>query len=191
MLAQLGDVDLTFVPYNGIGPATPDLIAGRVDLAIGAMPSLLPQVQSQDFEGACGDLDRALGAGARHPERHLRGRCWPAYRGLGVLHGKGGDARAGDRAARQGDRQGFGLALEMRAAVRQAEASRSCIWARTSSAASSKSEASRFGGLLSDRPGRRCVAVTGGRRVPDRHHDPTRFLNIRRFVNGHPKTRAS
>jgi tripartite-type tricarboxylate transporter receptor subunit TctC len=47
MLAQLGDIDVTFVPYNGIGPATPDLIAGRVDLAIGAMPSLLPQVQAK------------------------------------------------------------------------------------------------------------------------------------------------
>lgn len=50
MLAQLGDVDLTFVPYNGIGPATPDLIAGRVDLAIGAMPSLLPQVQAKTLK---------------------------------------------------------------------------------------------------------------------------------------------
>lgn len=45
MLAQIPDIDLTFIPYGGIGPATPDLIAGRVDLAIGAIPSLLPQVQ--------------------------------------------------------------------------------------------------------------------------------------------------
>jgi tripartite-type tricarboxylate transporter receptor subunit TctC len=45
LLAQLPDIELTFVPYGGIGPATPDLIAGRVDLAIGAIPSLLPQVQ--------------------------------------------------------------------------------------------------------------------------------------------------
>ena len=34
LLAQLPDIELTFVPYGGIGPATPDLIAGRVDLAI-------------------------------------------------------------------------------------------------------------------------------------------------------------
>jgi tripartite-type tricarboxylate transporter receptor subunit TctC len=45
MLAQVPDIELTFVPYGGIGPATPDLIAGRVDLAIGALPSLLSQVQ--------------------------------------------------------------------------------------------------------------------------------------------------
>ena len=45
LLAQLPDIELTFVPYGGIGPATPDLIAGRVDLAIGSMPALLPQVQ--------------------------------------------------------------------------------------------------------------------------------------------------
>lgn len=50
MLAQFGDIDLTFVPYNGIGPATPDLIAGRVDLAVGAMPSLLPQVQAKTLK---------------------------------------------------------------------------------------------------------------------------------------------
>jgi tripartite-type tricarboxylate transporter receptor subunit TctC len=46
MLAQYGDIDVTFVPYGGIGQAIPDLIAGRIDLAVGAMPSLLPQVRS-------------------------------------------------------------------------------------------------------------------------------------------------
>jgi tripartite-type tricarboxylate transporter receptor subunit TctC len=45
MLAQLPDIDLTFVPYGGIGQATPDLISGRVDLAVAALPSLLSQVQ--------------------------------------------------------------------------------------------------------------------------------------------------
>jgi tripartite-type tricarboxylate transporter receptor subunit TctC len=46
MLAQFGDIDLTFVPYDGIAQAIPDLLAGRVDLAIGAISSLLPQVRS-------------------------------------------------------------------------------------------------------------------------------------------------
>jgi tripartite-type tricarboxylate transporter receptor subunit TctC len=45
MLAQLAGIDLTFVPYGGINQATPDLIAGRVDLAIAAVPSLLTQIQ--------------------------------------------------------------------------------------------------------------------------------------------------
>jgi tripartite-type tricarboxylate transporter receptor subunit TctC len=46
MLAQYGDIDLTFVPYGGITRAIPDLIANRVDLAVGSMASLLPQVRS-------------------------------------------------------------------------------------------------------------------------------------------------
>jgi tripartite-type tricarboxylate transporter receptor subunit TctC len=46
MLAQFGGVDLNFVAYNGIAQAIPDLVAGRVDLAIAAISSLLPQVRS-------------------------------------------------------------------------------------------------------------------------------------------------
>ena len=46
MLAQYGNIDLTFVPYGGIAQAIPDVIAGRVDLAIGAVPSVLPQVKA-------------------------------------------------------------------------------------------------------------------------------------------------
>jgi tripartite-type tricarboxylate transporter receptor subunit TctC len=46
MLAQYGNIDLTFVPYDGIAQAIPDLAANRVDLAIAALPSLLPQVRS-------------------------------------------------------------------------------------------------------------------------------------------------
>jgi tripartite-type tricarboxylate transporter receptor subunit TctC len=46
MLAQFGGVDLNFVAYNGIAQAIPDLIAGRVDLAVAAILVLLPQVRS-------------------------------------------------------------------------------------------------------------------------------------------------
>ena len=46
MLAQFGGVDLNFVAYNGIAQAMPDLIAGRVDLAVAAISVLLPQVRS-------------------------------------------------------------------------------------------------------------------------------------------------
>jgi len=46
MLAQYGNIDLTFVPYEGISKAIPDIVANRVDLAVGAMSSLLPQVRS-------------------------------------------------------------------------------------------------------------------------------------------------
>jgi tripartite-type tricarboxylate transporter receptor subunit TctC len=46
MLAQYGDIDLTFVPYSSIRQAIPDLIANRVDLAVGSMAALLPLVRS-------------------------------------------------------------------------------------------------------------------------------------------------
>ena len=46
MLAQYGKIDLTIVPYDGIAQSIPDLIANRVDLAVGTMSSLLPQVGS-------------------------------------------------------------------------------------------------------------------------------------------------
>jgi tripartite-type tricarboxylate transporter receptor subunit TctC len=46
MLAQYGGIDITFVPYSGIGQSTADLIAGRVDLAVAAMSSVLPQVRA-------------------------------------------------------------------------------------------------------------------------------------------------
>jgi tripartite-type tricarboxylate transporter receptor subunit TctC len=46
MLSQYGNIDLVFVPYDSIAKAIPDLLANRVDLAIGAISSLLPQVRS-------------------------------------------------------------------------------------------------------------------------------------------------
>jgi tripartite-type tricarboxylate transporter receptor subunit TctC len=46
MLSQLGKVDLTLVPYEGTPQALPDLISNRVNLAFGAISTLLPQVRS-------------------------------------------------------------------------------------------------------------------------------------------------
>jgi tripartite-type tricarboxylate transporter receptor subunit TctC len=46
MLAQYADIDLTFVPYDGIARSLPDLTANRVDLAAGAISTMLPQVRS-------------------------------------------------------------------------------------------------------------------------------------------------
>lgn len=45
MLAQYGNIDLVFVPYDGIAKSIPDLMANRVDLAVGAISSLLPLVK--------------------------------------------------------------------------------------------------------------------------------------------------
>jgi tripartite-type tricarboxylate transporter receptor subunit TctC len=46
MLAQFGGVDLTIVPYDSAAQAIPDLIAGRVDLTVAALSTLLPQVRT-------------------------------------------------------------------------------------------------------------------------------------------------
>jgi tripartite-type tricarboxylate transporter receptor subunit TctC len=46
MLAQYGKVDLIIVPYNGIAKAIPDVMENRVDLAVGSILALLPQVRS-------------------------------------------------------------------------------------------------------------------------------------------------
>ena len=46
MLAQYGNIDLTFVPYDGSAQAIPDIIANRVNLLFGNMSTLLPHVRS-------------------------------------------------------------------------------------------------------------------------------------------------
>ena len=46
MLAQYGNVDLIIVPYDVITKAIPDLMGNRVDLAVGSISALLPQVRS-------------------------------------------------------------------------------------------------------------------------------------------------
>jgi tripartite-type tricarboxylate transporter receptor subunit TctC len=50
LLMQMGGIDLTVVPYPGIGPATPDLLAGRVHLAISAIPSMHPHVAAGNMK---------------------------------------------------------------------------------------------------------------------------------------------
>jgi tripartite-type tricarboxylate transporter receptor subunit TctC len=44
LLAQMAGIDLNFVVYPGIGPAMPDLLAGRTHIAISAMSSMYPHV---------------------------------------------------------------------------------------------------------------------------------------------------
>lgn len=46
MLAQYGHIDLTIVPYDVISKAIPDLMANRVNLGVGAISTMLPQVRS-------------------------------------------------------------------------------------------------------------------------------------------------
>ncbi len=44
LLMQMAGIELTVVPYPGIGPAMPDLLAGRTQIAISALSSMLPHV---------------------------------------------------------------------------------------------------------------------------------------------------
>ena len=46
MLAQYAGIDLTFVPYDGMPHAIPDLIANRVNLAVSGISIMLPQVRN-------------------------------------------------------------------------------------------------------------------------------------------------
>jgi tripartite-type tricarboxylate transporter receptor subunit TctC len=46
MLVQYGNVDLIIVPYDVVTKAVPDVMANRVDLAVGSISALLPQVRS-------------------------------------------------------------------------------------------------------------------------------------------------
>jgi tripartite-type tricarboxylate transporter receptor subunit TctC len=46
MLAQYGNIDLTFVPYDAVAQALPDVMAGRVNLAVGAISTTLPQIRA-------------------------------------------------------------------------------------------------------------------------------------------------
>jgi tripartite-type tricarboxylate transporter receptor subunit TctC len=46
LFLQLGDVDITPVPYSGVAKAALDLVSGRVDLMISAFPAVLPLVDS-------------------------------------------------------------------------------------------------------------------------------------------------
>jgi tripartite-type tricarboxylate transporter receptor subunit TctC len=46
LLKLRAGIDLVHVPYKGGGPATTDLLAGRVQIYMGSMPSLIPHVKS-------------------------------------------------------------------------------------------------------------------------------------------------
>ncbi|RTZ48259.1 tripartite tricarboxylate transporter substrate binding protein [Candidimonas sp. SYP-B2681] len=46
LFQQLGKVDITHVPYRGSGPATLDLLAGRVQIFFSTMPTMLENVKA-------------------------------------------------------------------------------------------------------------------------------------------------
>jgi tripartite-type tricarboxylate transporter receptor subunit TctC len=44
--AQVGKLDITHIPYKGMGPAVTDLVGGQTQLLISSGPSLLPMVRA-------------------------------------------------------------------------------------------------------------------------------------------------
>ena len=57
MLASMAGAEMLHVPYRGSGPAMGDLLAGRIDMMVDTLPSVIPQVRA-------GQL-RALAMGTR------------------------------------------------------------------------------------------------------------------------------
>jgi tripartite-type tricarboxylate transporter receptor subunit TctC len=51
LLKSAAGIELTHVPYKGMGPATNDLIGGHVDVLVASVPSLLQQVQAGKVRG--------------------------------------------------------------------------------------------------------------------------------------------
>ena len=51
LLKVAAGIDLTHVPYKGMGPATNDLIGGHVDVLVASVPSLMQQVQAGKVRG--------------------------------------------------------------------------------------------------------------------------------------------
>jgi tripartite-type tricarboxylate transporter receptor subunit TctC len=51
LLKRTAGVELTHVPYRGSGSALSDLIPGRIDAIVSALPGMLPQVQSGAVRG--------------------------------------------------------------------------------------------------------------------------------------------
>lgn len=45
LLMQMANIKLTIIPYSGVSAAIPDLMSNRIQLALGAVPSVLPYVQ--------------------------------------------------------------------------------------------------------------------------------------------------
>ena len=110
LLAQRAGIDLTFVLYPGIGPAMPDLLAGRTQIAISAMSSMHPHV-------AAGTL-KALAV--TRPVRSPFAPDIPTVAESGIpgfdvnawvcLHGHRRNAGADHRAAERGGSQDDGAA---------------------------------------------------------------------------------
>lgn len=117
MLAQYGNIDLTFAPYNGIARAIPDLMAGRVNLAVGAVPSLLPQVRTGALRAlAVTSTERRSRSASCSDKTSSRARCEvrPAHIRRQVPAGSRGQVRENPDEIAQAESNIWVLWVELR-----------------------------------------------------------------------------
>ena len=105
MLAQYDNIDLTFVPYDSITQAMPDVMANRVDLAVGAMSTLLPQVRRGALKALAVISPQRSPLAPEIPTSAEAGFAGPADRQLDVHHDHRRHAGARDRTLGYGNRQ--------------------------------------------------------------------------------------
>ena len=84
-MQKLSDTTFQFVPYRGIGPAMLDLVAGQIDLLIGAPSVVLPQVRAGTIKAYAVTAKTRLAAAPDIPsvgEAGLPGLYISSWRGL-------------------------------------------------------------------------------------------------------------
>jgi len=60
LFSFMSETEVVHVPYRGEGPATVDLLAGRIHFMVGSAPALLPHVRSGELRALCVNADHRL-----------------------------------------------------------------------------------------------------------------------------------
>ena len=60
LFSFMSETDVVHVPYRGEGPATVDLLAGRIHFMVASAPALLPHVRSGELRALCVNADHRL-----------------------------------------------------------------------------------------------------------------------------------
>src|SRR3954451_18451956 len=60
LFSFMSGTDVGHVPYRGEGPATVDLLAGRIHFMVASAPALLPHVRSGELRALCVNADHRL-----------------------------------------------------------------------------------------------------------------------------------
>jgi tripartite-type tricarboxylate transporter receptor subunit TctC len=60
LFSFMSETDVVHVPYRGEGPATVDLLAGRIHFMVASTPALLPHIRSGELRALCVNADHRL-----------------------------------------------------------------------------------------------------------------------------------